>query len=342
MRIAIRADGSSQLGMGHLIRCGAIAREFMKRGYQVRFYSRKEAGEWLREKGFDHEVLTAETVPAETGEFIRGLTAWGAMVALIDSYETTYECYQRILERVPTIVIDDYCRLPYSATCLVNTNLYGDRVGLDYIDCKMDNMLTGEYYTILREEFLDYRPITFKDEVGRILVTMGGADLRNYTPVVLRALRNLTGVEIVVVIGPAFQNRAEIEEEAKKCAGRCELVVNPESMAKVMSTCDMAISAAGSTVYELCYLGIPTILIGQADNQDLLLDYFTQNGNMLCLGDYRQVGAEEIEKATQTLMKDDHLRWQMYTELINLVDGRGVERVVEFIEETILAPEEED
>ena len=336
MRIAIRADGSSLMGMGHLVRCGAIAREFMKRGHRVRFFARKEAREWLKEMGFDHVVLTAGTMPSETGEFIRGLMDWGAEAALIDSYELTLECYQRILDQVPTIVIDDYLRLPYSATCLVNTNFYGS--SLDYIEgCQMEYLLTGEKYAILREEFLGYQPVTFNDRVSRILVTMGGADLRNYTPVVLRALQDLAGVEIVVVIGPAFQNTPEIREAARKCVGKCRLVVEPKSMAELMSSCDIAVSAAGSTVYELCYMGIPTFLISQADNQNLIFNYFAEKGSMLCLGDYLQVGEEEIRRAVLSLMEDDQLRRQMRSELTSLVDGRGVERVVTFIEITALA-----
>jgi len=100
---------------------------------------------------------------------------------------------------------------------------------------------------------------------------MGGSDVRNTTPQIVRAFDG-TDLRVDVVVGPGFENRAAIDHAVVETTGEFDVIRNPPDLSKRMFNADLAVSATGDTIYELLALGTPTIGLPQADNQKPVAD----------------------------------------------------------------------
>ena len=130
--------------------------------------------------------------------------------------------------------------------------------------------MLGSRYIILGEEFANATFAPFNKKASRLLVTMGGEDDNNCTPFILESIDQIENMQIIVVAGPLFKNIHDIETAASKCKSDVQIFRSPNNLVEVFTSCDIEISAAGTTTYELCSLGIPTILVQQADNQQMI------------------------------------------------------------------------
>lgn len=173
------------------------------------------------------------------------------------------------------MVIDDLADRAHSCNVLLDQNL--GRQSQDYAmlvppDCKV---LIGPQYALLRSEFAALRLYSLQrrkaqPSIGQLLITMGGVDQDNATGQVLHALKACAlpaDCRITVVMGltaPWLQN---VQELAAQMPWPTDVVVNVNDMAQRMADCDLAIGAAGSTSWERCCLGLPTLMVVLADNQ---------------------------------------------------------------------------
>jgi UDP-2,4-diacetamido-2,4,6-trideoxy-beta-L-altropyranose hydrolase len=330
MNFVIKADGGPEIGMGHLMRCQAIAREALNSGHDVCFFVKTGVAGYVKENGFKVYCLSETyTILDEAEELVRAASDCNTDCVIIDSYIWLLPCYKRIKESFYTAVIDDFVRLPYTADIIINANLYAP--GLDYSSCDADKLLLGGKYALLREEFKNTPPADFRREARRVLVTMGGADINNYTPTVLESLADIADIEVVAIAGPMTRRLDEIRSTAKLCKGNVTILNSPNNMAEIMQSCDIAVSSAGSTVYELCAMGIPSVLIKQADNQSLICDYFDEKGSMKVLGDYKTVKPEAITNAVNEYLYNFEAREKAREALLTLVDRNGAENILNAI-----------
>ena len=328
MKIAVRADGDADIGTGHLSRCRAIADELLKKQHNVCFFSRKESIVWLKQYDLPFtELPYVESEEIETTVFVEKAIQWGADWALVDSYFLGVESFKSIHAAMHSIVIDDYARIPYIADILLNANLYAP--GLDYSDASVDKYLLGGKYAILRDEFRQITPYKFRKRVHRILITMGGSDINDYTPFVLSALRDVQVDEMLVIVGACAGCIDEVYTIASECKSPVRVLQAPENIAELLASCDIAVSAAGSTVYELCALGVPSVLIEQADNQHLISDYFARLGPFIALGKYCEITSVELSKTVEALIQDEELRYVINRAAIDLVAMHGVSNIVD-------------
>ncbi len=243
--IAIRVDGNSEIGFGHLMRMKALARELIKLGAEVIFLSRNpENIEGYRVLQLDWQTGDEEDLLVE--EMLMDLQAG---MLIIDSYEYTQERLERI-GQLPllSVYVDDLNRYPFNTDFVVNGNLYAP--SLPYRG--KARFLSGTKYLLIREEFVGV-PLRLPNKgVKHVLITFGAADMENVTPGILRALKtyeHFGDLHWHVVIGPVFRNNAEIEAVTKDCPNVI-LHYNP-TIKNLMNFCDISISEDGSTTYEL-------------------------------------------------------------------------------------------
>ena len=190
------------------------------------------------------------------------------------------------------LVIDDLADRPHRCNLLLDQNLGRqpqDYMGLVTTHCQM---LTGPHYALLRPEFAALRPYSLQRRqaqpaLRRLLITMGGVDQPNATGQVLQALQNCalpTDCRITVVMGltaPWLQN---VQALAAQVPWPTEVVVNVNDMAQRMADSDLAIGAAGSTSWERCCLGLPTLMVVLADNQRGIASGLESAGATIALG----------------------------------------------------------
>ena len=319
--IAIRVDGNSEIGFGHLMRMKALAREFSKLGAEVIFLSRDpENIEGYRVLQLDRQTGDEEDLLVE-----EMLIDMQAGMLIIDSYEYTQERLDRV-GKLPllSVYVDDLNRHPFNTDFVVNGNLYAP--SLPYQG--RARFLLGTEYLLMREEFVGVPLRLPNPDVEHILITFGAADMENITLEILHMLKNYKQLQDLhwhVVIGPAFRNGAKIEVVAEAYSN-VTLHYNP-NIKKLMDFCDISISAAGSTTYELAACGVPALLIVIADNQVRLAQEAERQGIAINMGWYHELEAARLYSALDNLILNYELRAQMAMHGQKLIDGRGTQRV---------------
>jgi RimJ/RimL family protein N-acetyltransferase len=194
----------------------------------------------------------------------------------------------------------------------------------------------GTKYALLRQEFLQaVQPERMPASLcRRILVTLGGADPGNVSLTVLKALKQLRGnnqadLEVRVVVGPANPHLALLTRASATLPFVCTIASASDDMPTLMSWADVVISAAGSTCWELAYLGVPFGTIVVADNQEQVAEGLAAAGVAVHFGRARELTSEKLTADIASLMANHEQRCLMVARGRRLVDGHGAARVVE-------------
>lgn len=344
--MVIRADATTKSGIGHLMRCLALAQAWLNRGGKVTFLSCFENAS-LRHRiiseGF--RLILMERMhpdPSDVWQVINFLRtdvevndlSW----LVLDGYHFDPD-YQALVRKdgIRSLVIDDYNHLPrYHADILLNQNLGAEKIS--YTTDPNTICLFGPKYALLRTEFLQWED-RIKDQsqrVSNILVTMGGSDPCNLTLKIVRALNQtrLRGFKINIVAGPANPNidvlKYEIESAAKAkipTANRIHLHKSAK-IPKLMAEADLAITAGGSTCWELCFFGVPLIVIVAAENQVGVASELNRAGAAISLGWHEDVETADLASAVRELSCDPEKLRSMSMIGTRIIDGKGCERIL--------------
>ena len=346
----IRADGNEKIGMGHIMRCLTIADALKKRGEEVIFITADEKpAAVIKEKGFAGKVLASVYDDMET-ELPELMTVLGKEIKsgvatklkiLVDSYFITHHYLEKLGEKAKVILMDDEKKAVYPCDALVDYNIFGKTLGYENDYPKETKLFLGCSYAPLREEFRnsDYN---VRETVKHILFTTGGSDTSHMA---LAMAKRLTKTAFLgndekkeqktpiwhIVCGPYCLDTEELEHLAAK-NDRLQIHKNVTHMSELMKRCDIAVSAAGSTLYELCSIGIPTVGFYVAENQQKNIETFAELTPVKNAGNYvaepEQV-LDFIETEVERLCGEKALRKEMSRIMQTIVDGQGAERLVE-------------
>jgi UDP-2,4-diacetamido-2,4,6-trideoxy-beta-L-altropyranose hydrolase len=220
----------------------------------------------------------------------------------------------------------------YAADVVLNQNISANSGMYDKRE-PSTRLLLGSEYVLLRPEFVaEPRAGENPAEVGKVLVTMGGSNPENVTKKVLLALLKMeANIEARIVIGSGNPWQAELQVLAAQRAG-LQLERSPVNMAPLMRWADIAISGAGSTCWELAYLGLPAIVIALSQDQQGIARRLASNDVAVSLGWHANLSEERISDALNSLLRDQGRRRAMSERGQKLVDGHGAERVVAFLQ----------
>ena len=331
MNVVFRVDSSSQIGSGHLMRCLTLAHRLRKeRKADVLFVMRELDGNLIdivEEKGFNIIVLSK----AEEDTSLQGYEEWLTVtqeqdaketanilskirvdLLVIDSYAIDIIWESTIRPHVKKImVIDDLANREHDCDILLDQNFYKNKneryVGLVPKSCKL---YLGPQYAILRDEFYEARKCLKKydGKIKNILVFFGGVDLTNETQKTLHALVKLNKLDVTinVIVGRNNPHKQSIKDFCDKYQYMnyyCQVT----NISKFMNEADLAIGAGGTTTWERCFLGLPSIVIAVAENQvDIAIDC-NKVGYIKYLGLYSEVTVcdiiEALEKDTFDFIK---------------------------------------
>ena len=305
MNIAFRIDISETIGTGHYVRMRALADVFSEMGHRCAFFEGKD--EPINFSGYDVVILDTYEV---SNEYIASLNAHGRLV----------------------VCFDDNSLYTYNCDVVVNSNLYANELNLMYGN-KAPKFLLGGSYTILRNEFRKSKPITIRDRAKNVFICFGGTDLRNMTPLVIRAIKDIPKVCLHVILGSHTRNDEEVL--AFSDSGNIKIYKTPSSILSIMRRCDIAISAAGTMVYEYACIGMPSILITQADNQARIADYMKRNNLMYYGGDWKDINLHNLRFKVVSLLEDFRLREMMSQKLVESLDKQGVNNIAEIVMKTL-------
>ena len=255
---------------------------------------------------------------------------------VLDGYHFDAE-YERAARSAGALVmtVDDEAERPsFEADIVLNQNI--EAPDLQYHLPETATRLLGTQYALLRSEFIDFlrEERVHPAHATKVLVTLGGADPDNHTLAVLRALDIVHGVakepiDVTVVVGAANPNRVELEAAIGRTRYAATLAVDVSDMPRRMAEADVVISAAGSSIWELCFMGVPSLVMVVADNQIGLARGAAAAGAVVSLGDARELDVASIASALGELIADKARRVSLSEHAVTLVDGKGAQRVVD-------------
>lgn len=336
--LVIRADASAAIGTGHVMRCLALAQAWQDTGGRVAFVLAWEAPV-LEARLHSEGALVihlgvqpgSEEDAARTAACARQLDAcW----VVVDGYHFGAE-YQRIVKeaQLPLLFVDDYNHAGcYYADLVLNQNphaseeLYRQRQ-------EYTRLLLGPRYALLRREFWRWRGCTREAAtVGRkLLVTLGGADPNNVTLRVIHALRHVQveAFEAVVVVGASNPHLKQLHAAVQGSAHRgIRLEHNVTDMSDLMAWADVAVSAGGSTCWEMAFMGLPSLILVLADNQYTIAEELSRAQVGISLGWHEGITPSRIGQQLTRLLTTPELCQAMARYGQRLVDGEGSARVL--------------
>ena len=337
--IWIRTDGNPEIGSGHIMRCMSVAAEIKRLGKQVQFILADDAAVGLLEsRDFEYRILhtSYQDMESELGVLIDMLETEAPESLLIDSYFVTAQYLSKLREYVPTSYIDDKASFPYPVDMLINYNIYGGLIPYkETAALPSMKFLLGCMYAPLREEFRDVS-YTVRDSVEKVLLTTGGSDKYNLACQILRkvlSVKELQKKQYHVVSGMFNPYLEDLKALAKEHSN-VHLHINEQHMSRLMQECDVAVTAGGSTMYELCAVGVPIICFSFVDNQEQIVETFAKE-NMVCYGGNYLLEKEnmldEIAENLTMLAGSKTVRERYHQKERELVDGQGACRIAQMI-----------
>lgn len=342
MRIAIRADASTDIGSGHVMRCLALAEKLRERKTEVIFICRELEGslcDLIAAQRFavlrlpDTALYEMDWRQDAEQSIAACSKSWPKMDwVIVDHYhlDAKWEMFVRsVASRV--MVIDDLANRDHDCDALLDQNYFPDGkqryAALVPSSCRI---LLGPSYALLRQEFrsirerLKLRP----HELKRILIFFTAGNDKGET------LKAMQGIELFgkaehidVVVGQSNPNNAEI---IKKCSElHWEYHCQVDYMPGLIAQADLVIGAGGSSNWERCALGIPALVAILAENQAPIAQALGQAGIVLNLGWNSNLQAQDYANTLATL-NHDYLA-AMSEKALALVDAKGTERMADIL-----------
>lgn len=356
MRVAFRVDAGVEIGGGHVMRCLALADALRRRRAKTLFVCRKHPGclgEAIARRG--HEVrwlpATAATGSSEAGsqpghadwllggwradaaETMRALDdglRWDWLV--VDHYGIDRQ-WEEALAPVcnALMVIDDLADRPHACAVLLDQNpdcggvsRYGNLVGSGCV------RLLGPRFALLRPEFARAHRAarTRQGTIECMFIFAGMSDPHGLTVTALKSLEGMRSrpFETLVVAGSSNGHLPAIGELCSRIP-RASLHVDTADMAALMARADLAIGAPGSATWERCAVGLPSLLVSFASNQERICCAADEAGIAVCLGSLTSVSADTMRGAVEDLQARPLRLRAMSAAALALVDGKGAMRV---------------
>jgi len=333
-------DSYSSIGTGHFMRCFALAQHWKEKGGNVVFITYCENDflvEKLKREKFNINLLSSPYPNYKDLDYIKDIflfynNAW----VILDGYQYD-EKYQKFVKEIGKrfLVIDDMAHLDYYyADIVLNQNLHAS--DLNYNCNRYTELLCGTKYVILRKEFMKWRGFKRKipKVIKRLLIIMGGVDRQNFTEKVIRLLNRIEipEMEIIVVVGPLNKNYSRIKRNISEGKLKVKVIRDVLDISKLMIWADIAISSGGTTVWEAAFMGLPTIVGRTTLAEDYLVNGINKYKLFLDIGWFENCTEEVLYKKINMIMNNRDLYIRMSRLAQQLVDGYGVDRIIEKIQ----------
>jgi len=344
MLAIFRVDASLQIGTGHVMRCLTLAGALRERGARCRFVCREEPGNLIaliREQGFeaiplpgnDGKDIDWEADAALTQKVDGGGTA--ADWLIVDHYALDARWERTLRPHCHKLmVIDDLADRPHDCDLLLDQNLVANLD--DRYSGKVPTtccLRLGPTYVLMQPAYRQLRSqaLPRSGPVKRLLIYFGGADAGNLTGLALTAFACLKRPDIAldVVINPASPHAASLRRQVADLH-LATLHEQLPSLAPLILRADLAIGAGGTSTWERCCLGLPSLVITLAENQRAIASEMNGRGLIRWLGHQGAVDANTLAGALREII-DSGLTPDWSQRCANLVDGKGSERIADIL-----------
>lgn len=326
----IRTDMNAQIATGHIMRCLSIADAVKELGEQTTFlFADDLAVNLLEEHGYGYIILDSkwDDMEQELPVLKSVIKEYEISYMLVDSYQVTHKYLEELSKYVRVIYLDDLNLFQYPVAEVICYANYWKK--FQYFDDNENETKfhLGTKFVPLRSAFWNCEKKEISKSVETVLILSGGSDPYDAISKILGAIERTQFKEIHVICGMYNEKYEKL----------CQSYVREENVFvyrgisdvdRYMKQVDLAISAGGTTLYELCACGTPTISYSFADNQLNNVKQFDEDGLIPYAGDIRY---EDISSAIRNnmgkIMNDINLRQEFSSRMQMLVDGKGAMRI---------------
>lgn len=333
--IAFRVDADAEVGLGHAMRCLALAMALVARGVQAVFLSctlPERLVPRLRQCGVTLIMLrTAETQRDDAAQVGQALAALSAAWICVDHYGLGEEWERLVADGgVRVAAIDDYGQRRHACALLIDHNVGVHDGVYEGLLPTASTRLFGPRFALLRPEFAARSELRRRTSLRRLQISFGGADPSGETSKALAAViaAGLQHVEVDVVVGAANPRVQEVRAAAARLPS-ATVHVDVERMDELLHAADVVLGAAGVSVLERCALGVPSLLVVVADNQRQIAAAAAGLGVAVLLGNSAEVSAADIARVLCQLASDPETIARMSSAAAAVCDGAGAGRVAD-------------
>lgn len=313
--VTIWTEGGAGIGMGHVVRTINVASALEAMDISVHFLVNNDRAviDRLEGAGFPH--ITYPIDGAHPSRLTHD-------VVVIDTRKDVTAQIASLREAGRKVVLLDNTVSKGADLVIVPSALYNE---------EREAVKGGPEFVIVGERFRKARGWKIRHSLPlKVLVTMGGADPFRLTELVLKSLKDMEGIEVTTVVGPAFSPERDLKALVRWKPG-FRFIDDVKDLSPLMAASHVAITAVGTTIYELACMGVPSVLIGNYESDSFDLNGFDGLGVSVSLGHYKDVTPEAIRGAVERF-KDEPF-WRRASERSSeLVDGKGAERIASLLE----------
>ena len=336
--LLIRVDGGDEYGtaMGHAYRAVRIAKFICRQGINVIFFMRNFAAgiELVDKQGFKVVLLPVDIDDSEVALLMTDKASEIGAVIYIDLPNPKHDLIKLARKKnIATIVYED----KYSGSepdRLISVSPFVEEYKKRGYSSNT-RLFLGNRYVVLPSSIQKYKKNNFSPGIKKLFVNFGGADPCNLSKRVLEILLSKDDTfEIYLVLGPAYKYSKEIEEALaeRDLNHRVSLFINVDCMAEVQTECDAALSAGGTTVYELIALRIPTLVLPSIEHEKAIGMCLSANGLVDCIvEDVNQVNDDIVHYQVEGFINDEKKRKTIFNNMINASLQHGIRNVSDVI-----------
>lgn len=272
-KVLIRADSSSSIGHGHIMRCLVLAKQYLNKGYDVSFATLNLKGnlnEKILKNSYDVHILKSN----DNEELIKKIKELEIDLLIIDSYDIKYKSQKSIKLKtdVKILCLDDTYEKHY-CDILLNHNIGANKKKYKKLVPNFCEVRCGVKYTLLRDEFYKYKDMNLKQRnKTKVFLAIGGTDHSNINIKILKVLAKFKNIEVNLVTTSANSNLDILKQYCKE-KDFIKLYIDTNNIAKLMKESSFAIVSASVILNEVYFMQLPFIAIKTASNQKNIYKY---------------------------------------------------------------------
>jgi len=337
LSVLFRCDASPSIGLGHLVRCLALADELRENhGVAVSFAMRASplASELVKRRSYP--ILQApDGAVFDQEAWLRDcILKSGAQILVVDVRDDLSKAALESLVGKGTVVavLDDLSERRWAA----DLAFYPPVPQVEKVDWSAfrGKLCIGWEWVVLRPQFAQSAPLR-KSSKCSLLIAMGGSDPAGLTLKAVRALDRLDEeFESVIIVGAGFCHGQSLYDLLGQMRRRFKVRQDVSEMSAAMAEAALAICSFGMTAYELAAMAVPSVYVCLTEDHEQSASALAAAGMGVSVGVNVPETEARLATAVQRLLVDKKVRAQMSLRARELMDGRGASRIADLLVKT--------